>query len=77
MAALGCEAHTHVEYVQDLMWSSRPKSSSCEGGSDLRDGGDTADTMIRLDKLIILPAILYSLQEVYSSLRPLENEFGD
>lgn len=54
------------------MWSSRPETSSCEGGSDLRGGGDTAETLIRLDKLIILPAILYSLQEVYSSLKPLE-----
>lgn len=70
LAVLGCEAHTHVEYVQDHMWS----SSSCEGGSDLRDGGDTADTLIRLDKPIRLPAMLYSLQEVYGSLRPLEKD---
>lgn len=39
--------HTHVYHVQDLMRSSRTKSSSCEGGSGLRGGGDTAETLIR------------------------------
>lgn len=53
------------------MWSSHPKTSR-KGGSDLRGGGDTAETLIRLDKLIILPAILYSHQEVYSSLKALD-----
>ena len=50
--------HRHARYVQDLVWSSRPKTSNCEGGSDLGCGGDTAETLIRLDQPIILPAIL-------------------